>query len=308
MLASYNLQSTFSGYGFYNKEYTPWIIGLILACIVCYCLIGGGSRIIKVTGILVPVMGVAYILVALIIMLFNITALPEILSRIFKEAFDIKAIFGGFGGSCVMYGIKRGLFSNEAGVGSAPNASASAEISHPAKQGLVQVLSVFIDTILVCSATAFMCMCSGIEPTAELSGAPYVQAALSETLGIFGPIFITVAMMLFAFTTLLGNLYYVDKCLIFILKRVPDKKFMTVYHIIASLVIFVGAGLSADLLWNIADITMGGMTIINIPVIFILSKYAFAALKDYEKQKKAGKQPTFKAESIGLPHKTDYWS
>ena len=307
MLASYNLQSTFSGYGFYNKEYTPWIIGLILACIVCYCLIGGGSRIIKVTGILVPVMGVAYILVALIIMLFNITALPEILSRIFKEAFDIKAIFGGFGGSCVMYGIKRGLFSNEAGVGSAPNASASAEISHPAKQGLVQVLSVFIDTILVCSATAFMCMCSGIEPTAELSGAPYVQAALSETLGIFGPIFITVAMMLFAFTTLLGNLYYVDKCLIFILKRVPDKKFMTVYHIIASLVIFVGAGLSADLLWNIADITMGGMTIINIPVIFILSKYAFAALKDYEKQKKAGKQPTFKAESIGLPHKTDYW-
>ena len=308
MLASKNLQSTFSGYGFYNKEYTPWIIGLILACIVCYCLIGGGSRIIKVTGILVPVMGVAYILVALIIMLFNITALPEILSRIFKEAFDIKAIFGGFGGSCVMYGIKRGLFSNEAGVGSAPNASASAEISHPAKQGLVQVLSVFIDTILVCSATAFMCMCSGIEPTAELSGAPYVQAALSETLGIFGPIFITVAMMLFAFTTLLGNLYYVDKCLIFILKRVPDKKFMTVYHIIASLVIFVGAGLSADLLWNIADITMGGMTIINIPVIFILSKYAFAALKDYEKQKKAGKQPTFKAESIGLPHKTDYWS
>ena len=308
MLASYNLQSTFSGYGFYNKEYTPWIIGLILACIVCYCLIGGGSRIIKVTGILVPVMGVAYILVALIIMLFNITALPEILSRIFKEAFDIKAIFGGFGGSCVMYGIKRGLFSNEAGVGSAPNASASAEISHPAKQGLVQVLSVFIDTILVCSATAFMCMCSGIEPTAELSGAPYVQAALSETLGIFGPIFITVAMMLFAFTTLLGNLYYVDKCLIFILKRVPDKKFLTVYHIIASLVIFVGAGLSADLLWNIADITMGGMTIINIPVIFILSKYAFAALKDYEKQKKAGKQPTFKAESIGLPHKTDYWS
>lgn len=308
MLASYNLQSTFSGYGFYNKEYTPWIIGLILACIVCYCLIGGGSRIIKVTGILVPVMGVAYILVALIIMLFNITALPEILSRIFKEAFDIKAIIGGFGGSCVMYGIKRGLFSNEAGVGSAPNASASAEISHPAKQGLVQVLSVFIDTILVCSATAFMCMCSGIEPTAELSGAPYVQAALSETLGIFGPIFITVAMMLFAFTTLLGNLYYVDKCLIFILKRVPDKKFMTVYHIIASLVIFVGAGLSADLLWNIADITMGGMTIINIPVIFILSKYAFAALKDYEKQKKAGKQPTFKAESIGLPHKTDYWS
>ena len=139
-------------------------------------------------------MGVTYILVALIVTFLNITLLPGVLGRIFTEAFDFRAIFGGFGGSCVMYGIKRGLFSNEAGVGSAPNASASAEISHPAKQGLVQVLSVFIDTILVCSATAFMCMCSGVEPSAELSGAPYVQEALRSVFGGFGPVFITVAM------------------------------------------------------------------------------------------------------------------
>lgn len=154
--------------------------------------------------------------------------LPDIFTSIFKGAFDIKAIFGGFSGSCVMYGIKRGLFSNEAGVGSAPNASASAEISHPAKQGLVQILSVFIDTILVCSATAFMCMCSGVEPTAELSGAPYVQEVLKATLGSFGPIFITVAMLLFAFTTLLGNLFYVDNCFEFVLGRKPGKTFITV--------------------------------------------------------------------------------
>ncbi len=200
-----------------------------------------------------------------------------------------------------MYGIKRGLFSNEAGVGSAPNASASAEVSHPAKQGLVQVLSVFIDTIIVCSATAFLCMCSGVEPTKALSGAPYVQAALSETLGGFGPIFITVAMVLFAFTTLIGNLYYVDKCIFFITDRVFGKEFMVkngkivmrVYHIIASLVIFIGAGLSADLLWNIADITMGCMIIINVPVIFLLSKQALPALKDYEQQRKDGKEPVF---------------
>lgn len=205
MLASYNLQSTFSSYGFYNPEISPWIIGLILAVIVGYCLMGGGSRVIKVTSFLVPIMGVAYILVALLIVVLNIKALPDVFSTIFSEAFNFEAIFGGFSGSCVMFGIKRGLFSNEAGVGSAPNASASAEVAHPAKQGLVQVLSVFIDTILVCSATAFMCMCSGVEPSDKLSGAPYVQAALSSTLGEFGPIFITVAMILFAFTTLLGT-------------------------------------------------------------------------------------------------------
>ncbi len=307
MLASYNLQSTFSSYGFYNPEISPWIIGLILAVIVGYCLMGGGSRVIKVTSFLVPIMGVAYILVAILVVVLNIKALPGVFSTIFSEAFNFEAIFGGFSGSCVMFGIKRGLFSNEAGVGSAPNASASAEVAHPAKQGLVQVLSVFIDTILVCSATAFMCMCSGVEPSDELSGAPYVQAALNSTLGEFGPIFITVAMILFAFTTLLGNLYYVDKCVIFIMGKVPSKAFMRVYYVIASLVIFVGAGLSADLLWNIADVTMGGMTIINMPVILILSKYAFRALKDYDNQRKEGVTPVFKAKNIGLPHDVDYW-
>lgn len=307
MLASYNLQSTFSAYGFYDPAVTPWIIGLVIAAVVFYCLMGGGSRVIKATSVLVPVMGVAYILVALVIVAMNITALPEVFVRIFTEAFDIQAIFGGFGGSCVMYGIKRGLFSNEAGVGSAPNASASAEVSHPAKQGLVQVLSVFIDTLLVCSATAFMCMCSGVEPTAELSGAPYIQAALSAALGGFGPIFITVAMILFAFTTLLGNLFYVDQCIAYIMGKVPGKKFMTVYRIVASLVILLGAGLSADLLWNIADIFMGGMALINIPVIIILSKYAIRALRDYEEQRKAGREPQFRAKDIELPHTVDYW-
>ncbi|MBP1572543.1 MAG: alanine:cation symporter family protein [Oscillospiraceae bacterium] len=308
MLASYNLQSTFSAYSFYNEKSSPWIIGIILAVIVCWCLMGGGKRVVKATSFLVPIMGVAYICVALLTVCLNITALPGIFKEIFSNAFDFEAIFGGFSGSCVMLGIKRGLFSNEAGVGSAPNASASAEISHPAKQGLVQVLSVFIDTILVCSATAFMCMCSGVEATEKVSGAPYVQESLKAVLGSFGPIFITVAMILFAFTTLLGNLYYVDKCLAYIMKKVPGKKFMRVYHVIASLVILLGAGLSADLLWNIADITMGGMALINIPVILFLSKYAFRALKDYEKQKKQGVEPSFKAEDIGLPHKVDYWN
>ena len=307
MLASYNLQSTFSSYSFYDASITPWLIGLVLAVLVGYCLFGGGKRIINATTMIVPVMGVSYILVALAITIINADMLPSIFAKIFGEAFDFKAIFGGFSGSCVMFGIKRGLFSNEAGVGSAPNASASAEVAHPAKQGLVQVLSVFIDTILVCSATAFMCMASGIEPSAEMSGAPYVQAALRATLGEFGPIFITIAMILFAFTTLLGNLFYVDKAFCYILKKEPSKAFNTVYYILASLVIFVGAGLSADLLWGIADITMGGMALINMPVIIILGKYAVRALNDFTAQRKEGKEPSFKASDIGLPHEVDYW-
>lgn len=307
MLASYNLQSTFSSYAFYNAETTPWIIGLILAVIVGFCLFGGGKRIINATTLIVPFMGISYILVAVVITLLNIDLLPSIFKEIFTGAFDFEAIFGGFAGSCVMLGIKRGLFSNEAGVGSAPNASASAEVAHPAKQGLVQVLSVFIDTILVCSATGFMCMASGVAPSEELSGAPYVQAAVKATLGDFGPIFITVAMILFAFTTLLGNLFYVDKAFCFILRRTPGKRFNTVYYIVASFVIFLGAGLSADFLWNVADLTMGGMTLINIPVIVILGKYAIRALNNFTEQRKAGKEPTFRAADIGLPHAVDYW-
>lgn len=308
MLASYNLQSTFSGYSFYNPDSTPWIIGAVLAVIVLYCLLGGGKRITRVTAVIVPVMGVAYILLSLLVVVLHIGLLPSVLGRIFSEAFDFRAIFGGFAGSCVMYGIKRGLYSNEAGVGSAPNAAASADVSHPVKQGLVQMLSVFIDTLLLCTATAFMVLCSGVEPNPDLAGAPYVQAAMQNALGSIGPIFITVAMLLFAFTTLIGNLYYVDNCLNYIMGKVPSKAFMTVYRIIAAVVIFIGAGLSIGLVWDLADVLMGFMAIINLPVIIILGNTALAALKDYTRQKREHGNPVFKASSIGLKDKTEYWN
>ena len=307
MLASYNLQSTFSGYSFYNANWMPWLIGGILALMVGFCLFGGGKRLVKATTWMVPIMGVAYILMAIVISLLNVKSLPSIFARIFTDAFDFKAIFGGFSGSCVMYGIKRGLFSNEAGVGSAPNASASADVSHPAKQGLVQVLSVFIDTLLVCSATAFMCLASGVEPSAAFEGAVYVQAAMKTALGAFGPIFITLAMILFAFTTLLGNLFYVDKSFHYLMGRQPGKGFLYTYYIIACGVILLGAGLNAGLLWNIADLTMGAMTLINMPVILLMSKYAVRCLNDYTRQRKEGKEPKFRAKDIDLPHKVDCW-
>ena len=309
MLASYKLQSTFSSYSFYNATYTPWIVGFVIAVLVGYCLIGGGKRIVSVTGFLVPIMGGIYILVAIVISLLNVKLLPDLFRQIFESAFDWEAIFGGFSGSCAMYGIKRGLFSNEAGVGSAPNASASAEVSHPAKQGLVQVLSVFIDTVLVCSATAFMCMSSGLTPPADSNqAATYVQQSLSATLGQAGPIFVTVAMVFFAFTTLLGNLFYVDKTINYLLGREPSKTVRNLYYVAASAVIFVGAGLSADLLWGIADIMMGGMTLINMPIILYLGKYAIRTLKHYEGQLKKGGKIAFRKEDIDLPYETDYWN
>lgn len=308
LLCSYNLQSTFIVYDFYNPATTPWIIGGVLAVLVGWCLFGGGKRIIKATSTLVPVMGVIYIMVAFVITLMNIGMVPGVIAKIFAEAFDFTAIFSGFAGSCVMFGIKRGLYSNEAGVGSAPNAAAAADVSHPVKQGLVQMLSVFIDTLLICTATAFMCLVSGVEPTAELAGAPFVQEALTATIGNGSGAFITVSMVLFAFTTLLGNLYYVDNCFAYILKHVPGKTFTMVYRILACVVIFVGAGSSMGLLWDIADVTMGFMAIINLPVIVMLGGTAMACLADYEKQLAEGKNPEFKAASINLPDKVDYWN
>ena len=309
LLCSYNLQSTFEAYSFYNKSITPIIIGAVLAVLTGYCLLGGGKRIVKLTSLIVPVMGIAYVLISLVVILFNIKNIPAMFVLIFKDAFDFKSILGGVAGSCMIYGIKRGLYSNEAGVGSAPNASASAKVSHPAKQGLVQTLSVYIDTLLLCTATALMCLASGTERSEAVSGAPYVQNAISTVFGKVGPTFITIAMILFAFTTLLGNLYYVDNALIFLNhKKKPSTLFMKLFHLGCAIVVFAGAIIPMNAAWAMADITMGGMTLINLPCCMILGKVAIDALKDYEKQKKEGKKPVFRGKDIGLNEdELDFW-
>lgn len=308
MLASFNLQSTFSVYSFYNPDTTPWILGAVLAILVGYCIFGGGHRIIKITSWLVPIMGFVYILAAVIVILFHLPMLPHVFSMIFADAFDFQSILGGVSGSCMIYGIKRGLYSNEAGIGSAPNAAAAADVSHPVKQGLVQMLSVFIDTILVCSATAFLGLCSGVPITKEAAGALYVQQAATSVYGEFGPVLITVCMVLFAFSTLIGNLYYVDNCIAFIHKGRPSKTFIVVFRILCVLAVLVGAGMSMAAVWDIADILMAFMCLINIPACLILSKVAIGALKDYQAQKAAGKNPVFKAASIGLrDDEVEYW-
>ena len=179
---------------------------------------------------------------------------------------------------------------------------------NPVKQGLVQMLSVFIDTILICSATAFMLLCSGVEPTSKLAGMPWVQAAASSSLGGFGTIFITIALCLFAFTTLIGNFYYAEMGLKFLCGRKPPKAVINTFRIIAAAIVLAGATMEFSIVWNTADVLMGLMALINLPVILILCKPAIQAMNDYTKQKKAGKDPVFKAADIQLKDKTDFWN
>ena len=308
LVASFNIADSFRTYSFFNESTTPMVVGGILAVIFCLCVFGGSTQISKITGFLVPFMGIFYLAVALFIVVTHFNLIPQMFADIFSNAFDLKAIFGGFTGSCIMQGIKRGLFSNEAGVGSAPNAAASASVSHPVKQGLVQMLSVFIDTILICSATAFMLLCSGVAPSDELKGMPWVHAAAAESLGSFGTVFITVALFLFAFTTLIGNYFYAEMGLGYLCDKKPGKKLLTAFRLFAAVVVFGGSLMEFSVAWSTADVIMGFLALINLPVIILLGGPAVHCLQDYIKQKKAGKNPVFKAADIALKDKTDFWN
>ena len=308
MVAAFNIADSFRAYSFFDEAATPLIVGFILALIFALCIFRGSKQISKITEVLVPFMGIFYLAVALFVTVTHYTLIPRMFSDIFSNAFDLQAIFGGFTGSCVMNGIKRGLFSNEAGVGSAPNAAASASVSHPVKQGLVQMLSVFIDTILICTATACLLLCSGVAPSEELKGMPWVQAAASESLGSFGTVFITVALCLFAFTTLIGNFYYAEMGLKYLCGKTPGKALLNLFRVIASLIVLAGAVMEFGLVWSTADVLMGFMALINLPVILILGGTAVRCMQDYVKQKKEGKDPVFKASDIELKDKTDFWN
>ncbi len=307
MLASFNLQSSFQSYGIYNPQVSPKIIGGFFALAVAFVILGGGKRIIKITQSLVPFMGIIFVLVSLIMIGLNIGRIPEVFRKIIEDAFNFKAIFSGLAGSSMILGMKRGLYSNEAGMGSAPNAAAAAEVSHPVKQGLVQMLSVFIDTLLICSATAFMGLSSGIDPSPALEGAPFIQEALASVFGNLGYYFISASLVLFGFTTFIGNLYYVDSNFDYLAKKELDEKQRIPYRIIAAFLIFFGAIQEQAFVWNLSDLFMGIMALINLPTILILSNKLIACLKDYKAQRKEGKDPSFVAKNIGIKEELDYW-
>ncbi|WP_455683937.1 alanine/glycine:cation symporter family protein [Thomasclavelia sp.] len=299
-LQAYNVSSAVEYY-FANNEAVALIIGAILAIATAIVIFGGVHRIGIISSKIVPIMAILYILLGLYITFSNINKLPLIFSNIFSQAFDFQAIAGGFAGSCVMHGIKRGLFSNEAGMGSAPNAGATADVSHPVKQGLVQTISVFIDTMLICSTTAFMLLCYGVD--SGLTGMPFVQQAISSNVGEYGIHFITISIFLFAFSSLIGNYCYAESNFKFI---IDNKKALFVFRITTIAVIFFGAQASFDTIWDLADVLMGFMAIMNIIVILLLGKIAFKCLNDYLEQKDAGKDPIFYPEKLGIKN-ADFW-
>ena len=270
----------------------PLWVGVILAAMALLIVFGGIQRIAHVSSILVPVMAVGYIILAVIIIAMNIQQIPEVFKVIVTNAFGFGQIVGGGIGAAIMNGVKRGLFSNEAGEGSAPNVAATATTTHPVKQGLIQALGVFTDTLLVCSCTAFIILISGLYQVPELNGIALTQSALQSEVGNVGPIFVAIAIFLFAFSSIIGNYYYGEANIRFITN---NNSVMTIYRLCSGgLMVIFGAIASFELVWNIVDFFMAFLTACNLVAIVFLGRYAFRLLDDYRQQKKQGiKEPVF---------------
>lgn len=303
-LQSYNATSAFQFYlgSRFEPTHFALLMGLMLAAATAFVIFGGVHRISFISSVVVPVMAIGYMALGLWVIVRNITVLPQVFGLIFTSAFDVQAIMGGFAGSCVAFGVKRGLFSNEAGMGSAPNAAATANVSHPAKQGLVQMLSVFIDTLLICSTTALILLVSGT-PDNGLNGMPYVQSAVFGQVGFWGSHFLTFAILAFAFSSIIGNYYYAEANLLFIK---DSKALLTVFRLAAVAMVFFSAGASFDFVWNLADVLMGFMALVNIVVILRMGGQALRVLDDYTRQKKAGHDPIFHAADVDITN-TQQW-
>ena len=272
--------------------WSPAWVGLVLAALGLIIVFGGIQRIAMVCGVLVPLMALGYLLLAIVIVVMNIELVPHVFKVIVFDAFGIEQVAGGGIGTTIMYGVKRGLFSNEAGEGSAPNVAATASTTHPVKQGLIQALGVFTDTLLVCSCTAFIILISGLYSVPELNGIALTQSALQSEVGAVGPVFVAIAIFLFAFSSIIGNYYYGQANIRFI---TPNTTVMTIYRICsAGVMVIFGAIASFELVWNIVDFFMAFLTACNLIAIVLLGRYAFRLLDDYRSQKRQGiKEPTF---------------
>jgi len=286
-----------------------WMVGLFVMLLCAFVFLGNLQRLASVTEKIVPIMAIIYIIGGIGVLIVNAQNVGPAFASIFTMAFNPHAEIGGcaFGLiAAISQGAKRGLFSNEAGMGSAPNAAASASVSHPAKQGLAQTLSVFIDTIVICTCSAMIILLFYVtgEP-GKLNGMPLVQAAVQHAVGEVGIYVITFAIVAFAFSSIIGNYFYAESN-IKVIKN--NKVVLLVFRIICCIAVFMGAQSSFDLAWNISDILMGIEAIINIIAILMLGKWALAALNDYQAQKKKGLDPVFVSSSVpGMPH-TECWN
>lgn len=272
--------------------FDPVLVGLLLTALTLVIVFGGIQRIARVSSVLVPVMAVGYFVLALVVIFMNLSYIPHVFKVIIESAFGLNQAIGGTVGATIMNGVKRGLFSNEAGEGSAPNAAATAAVSHPVKQGLIQALGVFTDTLLVCSCTAFIILISGLYDHPELNGIVLTQRALQSEVGAWGATFVAVAIFLFAFSSMIGNYYYGEANIRFM---TSNSKAVTVFRIFSGgVMVMFGALVSLDTVWSIIDLCMALLTACNLVAIILLAKYVFRLLDDYRQQKRQGiKEPTF---------------
>jgi AGCS family alanine or glycine:cation symporter len=270
----------------------PTTVGVVLSIITLFVVFGGIQRVAKVSSIVVPIMAVGYLIISIVVVIMNINLVPHVLRVIVENAFGIGPVTGGGLGMTIIYGVKRGLFSNEAGEGSAPNAAATAAVTHPVKQGLIQALGVFTDTLLVCSCTAFIILISGLYEVEGLNGISLTQNALESEIGSSGPVFIAVAIFLFAYSSIIGNYYYGEANV----RYLSNKRWvLTIFRILSGgVMVMFGAMATLETVWNIVDICMALLTACNLIAIVTLGKYAFRLLDDYIKQKREGnKSPEF---------------
>jgi AGCS family alanine or glycine:cation symporter len=291
--------ATFNQFG-----WSRMIVGIVLTVLSLAIVCGSIQRISRFSEIVVPIMAVAYIILAITIIAINITSLPDVLSLIVTDAFDFSSAIGGGMGMTMIMGIKRGLFSNEAGEGSAPNVAATASVSHPVKQGLIQTLAVYTDTIIICTCTALIILCSGVFDNGH-NGIELTQDALNHEIGAIGSSFVTIAIFFFAFTSIVGNYYYGETNIQFMTKK---RWVIYVYRVAVGAMVMIGAVSQLDFAWALADITMGLMTLCNIAAILVLGKYAIRLLDDYRNQKLKGYDPTYRSSTIPeIADKTRCW-
>ena len=272
--------------------WNPLAVGVVIAALALLIVFGGIHRIANVSAVLVPLMAIGYFLLVVVVIIMNIHLIPHVLKAIITDAFGLRQGAGGMLGATIMIGVKRGLFSNEAGEGSAPNVAATATVTHPVKQGLIQALGVFTDTLLVCSCTAFVILLSGLYDTTALNGIALTQASLGSEIGAAGPTFIAIAILLFAFSSIIGNYYYGEANIRFM---TSNNTVITIYRICSGgVMVIFGAMVSLDMVWNLGDLCMALLTACNLIAIVALGKYVFRLLDDYRTQKRNGiKEPIF---------------
>lgn len=280
------------------------LVGGVIVFITAIIIFGGVHRIAKVSEKLVPVMALLYLAVVFFIVVKNIAMVPTVIGLIVSNAFGLQAALGGGIGAAVMNGIKRGLFSNEAGIGSVPNAAATADVTHTVKQGLIQALGVFTDTLLICSATAFVILISGLYTNTDLNGIQLTQAAFGTQIGSWANIFLAVCIFLFAYSSIIGNYYYGETNISFLKS---NKSVLQIFRVAVIGMVAFGSVAKIDIVWNLADLFIGLMAVTNMVGITLLSGYAFKALDNYISQKKQGINPVFKASDIKGLEEVECW-